>query len=263
VRVSQQTTDYATFESPNGVWGLTRLVTGDKSAPGVFQHLLEIIMTGLRPANLLIYIDDLAVIAQTKEEMMVKLQDVFNRLRGAKLRIHPQKSRWLVDRAKYLGFIFTSGTVSPDPQKLQAVLNFPRPTTQKRLSSWVGLTSWYRRFIRNYAKITEPFRELLKQDVKFHWSDDCEKAFQFLKQALTSPPILILPDFSKPMKISIDASLSGLGFEISQIDSNGEEHPVAYGSRATHKHERNYSITELETLTLDFLLETVQNIFSK
>jgi hypothetical protein len=117
MRVSQQTTDYATFESPSGVWGLTRLITGDKSAPSVFQHLLEIIMTGLRPANLLIYIDDLAVIAQTKEEMMEKLQDVFNRLRGAKLRIHPQKSRWFVDRAKYLGFVFTGQTVSPDPEK--------------------------------------------------------------------------------------------------------------------------------------------------
>jgi O-acetyl-ADP-ribose deacetylase (regulator of RNase III)/transposase InsO family protein len=237
------------------------LITGDKSAPGVFQHLLEIIMTGLRPANLLIYIDDLAVIAQTKEEMMEKLQDVFNRLRGAKLRIHPQKSRWFVDRAKYLGFIFTNGTVSPDPQKLQAVLNFPRPTTQKRLRSFNGLTSWYRRFIRNYAKITEPFRELLKQDAKFRWSDDCEKAFQFLKQALTSPPILILPDFSKPMKISIDASISGLGYEISQMDSNGEEHPVAYGSRSTHKHERNYSISELELLSLIFCLKQNRTYF--
>jgi hypothetical protein len=89
-------------------------------------------MTGLRPANLLIYID-LAVIAQTKEEIMEKLQEVFNRLRGAKLRIHPQKSRWFVDRAKYLGFIFTDQGVSPDPEKIKAVLNFPRPTTQKRL----------------------------------------------------------------------------------------------------------------------------------
>jgi hypothetical protein len=218
-------------------------------------------MTGLRPANLLIYIDDLAVIAQTKEEMMEKLQDVFNRLRGAKLRIHPQKSRWFVDRAKYLGFVFTDQGVSPDPEKIKAVLNFPRPTTQKRLRSLVGLTGWYRRYIPNYAKITEPFRELLKKDVKFHRSDDCEKAFQFSKLALTNPPILILPDFSKSFKITIDASISGLGFEISQIDSNGEEHPVAYGSRSTHQHERNYGITELELLSLIYCLKSYRTFF--
>jgi hypothetical protein len=124
-------------------------------------------MTGLRPANLLIYIDDLAVIAQTKQEIMEKLQDVFNRLRGAKLRIHPQKSLWFVDQANYLGFVFTDQGVSPDPEKIKAVLNLPRPTTQKRLRSLVGLTGWYRRYIRNYAKITEPFRELLKRMSNF------------------------------------------------------------------------------------------------
>jgi hypothetical protein len=78
-------------------------------------------MTGLRPANSFIYIDDLAAIAQTKQEMMRKLQEVFNRLRGAKLRIHPQKSRWFVDRAKYLGFVFPDQGVSPDPEKNRAV----------------------------------------------------------------------------------------------------------------------------------------------
>jgi uncharacterized protein YdhG (YjbR/CyaY superfamily) len=113
-------------------------------------------MTGLRPANLLIYMDDLAVIAQTKQEMMEKLQAVFNRLREAKLRIHPQKSRWFVDRAKCLGFAFTDQGVSPDPEKIKTVLNFTRPTTQKRLRSLCGMTNWYRKYLRNYTKITEP-----------------------------------------------------------------------------------------------------------
>jgi hypothetical protein len=98
-------------------------------------------MTGLRPTNLLIYIDDLAMIAQTKEEMMEKLQEVFNRLRGAKLRIHPQKLRWFVDRAKYIAFIFTDQGVSPDPEKTKVVQNCPQLTMQKRLRSFCGLTN--------------------------------------------------------------------------------------------------------------------------
>jgi hypothetical protein len=83
----------------------------------VFQRLLEIIMAGLRPANLLIYIDDLAIAAKNKEEMMEKVQEVFNRLRGAKLRIHPQKSRWFVEKVKYLGHIFGPIGVAVDPMK--------------------------------------------------------------------------------------------------------------------------------------------------
>jgi hypothetical protein len=115
--------------------------------------------------------------------------------------------------------------------------------------------------LRNYDKITEPFGELLEKDVKFHWSDECEKAFEFLKNALTNPPVLILPDFSNPFKITIDASISHLGFQISQIDNNGQEHSVAYGSRSTHQHERNYGITELELLTLIYCLKQYRTFF--
>jgi hypothetical protein len=115
--------------------------------------------------------------------------------------------------------------------------------------------------LRNYAKITEPVRELLKRDVKFHWSDQCETAFQFLKNALTNPPVLILPDFSKSFKITIDASISGLSFEVSQTDNSGQEHHVAYGSRSTHQHERNFGITELELLTLIYCLKQYRTFF--
>jgi hypothetical protein len=88
-----------------------------------------------------------------------------------------------------------------------------------------------------------------------------KKAFQFLKHALTNPPVLILPDFSKPFKITTDASISSLGFEISQVDDNGEEHPVAFGSRSTHQHERNYGITELELLSLHYCLKQYRTFF--
>jgi hypothetical protein len=105
--------------------------------------------------------------------------------------------------------------------------------------------------LRNYAKIIEPLRNLLEKDVKLYWSDECEKAFQLLKHALTNPSVLLLPDFSKSFKLTTDASISRLGFEISQVDHNGQEHPVAFGvSRATHQQERNFGITELELLSL-------------
>jgi hypothetical protein len=130
-------------------------------------------MAGLRPANVLIYIDDLAVFAKTKKEMMEKLQDVFNRLRLAKLRIHSQKSRWFVDKVKYLGHIFSPEGVSADPMKVKIIEQYPRPTTQRKLRAYLGLTNWFRRYIRNYAQKTEALRQLLKKNVKFMWSDAC------------------------------------------------------------------------------------------
>jgi hypothetical protein len=171
-------------------------------------------MAGLRPANDLIYIDDLAVFSKTKKEMMEKLQDVFNRLRGAKRHIHPQKSRWFVDKVKCLGHNFSPEGVSADPTKVKIIEQYLRPTTQRKLRAFFGLTNWFRHYIRNYAQKTEALRQLLKKDVKFVWSDACEQEFQKLKTALTTAPVLILPDFSKPFKIITDASTSGIGFEI-------------------------------------------------
>jgi hypothetical protein len=112
-------------------------------------------MAGLRPAHLLLYLDDIAVIARSNEEMMEKLQDVFNRLRGAKLRIHPKKSRWLVDRVKYLGFIFSPEGMGVDPQKTRIVAEYPVPKTQKKLKSFLAMCSFFRRHLKGFAQKSE------------------------------------------------------------------------------------------------------------
>jgi hypothetical protein len=100
--------------------------------------------------------------------------------------------------------------------KVKIIEQYPRPTTQRKLRAYLGLTNWFRRYIRNYAQKTEALRQLLKKNVKFIWSDACEQEFQNLKTALTTAPVLILPDFSKSFKIITDASTSGIGFEIAQ-----------------------------------------------
>jgi hypothetical protein len=261
VPVSERTSEICTFESSSGLHGIRRLITELASSSNVFQHLLEVIKAGLRPANVLIYIDDLAVFAKTKEEMMEKLQYVFNRLRGAKLRIHPQKSRWFVEKVKYLGHTFSPEGVSADLMKVKIIEQYPRPTTQRKLRAYLGLTNWFRRYIRNYAQKTEALRQLLKKNVKFIWSDTCEQEFQNLKTALTTAPVLILPDFSKSFKIITDASTSGVGFEIAQLDDKGLEHPVAFGGRSLTSSEKHYSITELELLALIHCLHAYRSFF--
>jgi hypothetical protein len=119
----------------------------------------------------------------------------------------------------------------------------------------MGLTNYFRRYVRNYAQKTEALRQLLKKDVKFRWSDQCETEFQFLKNALISAPVLILPTFSRPFKIITDASTSGIGFEIAQKDDLGQEHPVAYGGRSLTPAEKRYGIMQLELLSLILCLK--------
>jgi hypothetical protein len=123
------------------------------------------------------------------------------------------------------------------------------------------LTNWFRRYIRNYAQKAQASRQLLKKDVKFIWSDACEQEFQNSKTALTTAPVLILPDFSKTFKIITDASTSGIGFEIAQQDDKGQEHPVAFGGRSLTASEKNYGITQLELLALIHCLHAYRSFF--
>jgi hypothetical protein len=123
------------------------------------------------------------------------------------------------------------------------------------------LTNYFRRYVRNYAQKTEALRQLLKKDVKFRWSDQYEAEFQFLKNALISAPVLILPNFSRPFKIIKDASTSGIRFEIAQKDDLGQEHPVAYGSRSLTPAEKRYGIMQLELLSLIHCLKEYRTYF--
>ena len=112
------------------------------------------------------------------------------------------------------------------------------------------MTSYYRKFVKNYAHIASPLTALLKKDVKFQWTPQCEKAFQTLKNALTSAPILAFPQFDRPFILATDASEHAMGYVLSQLGDDGKEHPIAYGGRALHNHKLRWHITDKEGLAL-------------
>jgi hypothetical protein len=133
--------------------------------------------------------------------------------------------------------------VKPNPIKINAVKEFPRPTNTKELNGYLGLTGYYRRFIKNYAEIAKPLTTLLKKDKNYNWNDLCEHAFLKLKTILTNEPILQYPDFSKPFILTTDAS----NFAISGILSQGEigkDLPICYASRTLNETEIRYSTIE-------------------
>ena len=171
------------------------------------------------------------------------------RLRQARLRLQPDKCEFLRYKVSHLGHITSEDRVKPDPKKIEAVSKFPRPKKAKNIKQFLGLAGYYRRFIPNFSKIAKSLTQLLKKDITFKWLKNQENAFNNLKTALTTKPILQYPDFSKSFNLMTNAS----GYAISGILSQGpigKDLPIAYASRLLNPAEQNYSTIEKECLAI-------------
>lgn len=136
-----------------------------------------------------------------------------------------------------------------NPEKVQAISEFPIPKTVRQVRRFLGITGWYRRLIANYSTVTPPITDLLKgTKKKFEWSTAAQNAFEKLKSILLTAPVLRSPDFNKHFYVQCDASSTGVGSVLFQKSDNGDEHPIAYMSHKLNEAQRNYSVTELECL---------------
>ena len=158
-----------------------------------------------------VYLDDVIVFSETLEEHVDHLRIVFTRLRMAGLKLNPAKCRFVCDEVEYLGHLIIPTGLKPNKCNLAAVREFPVPKNLKQLQQFLGLTSHYRRFIHNYAKIAHPLYALTRKGAQYQWTAECEVALETLKSKLLTPPILIYPDFSKAFVLETDASKCGLG----------------------------------------------------
>ena len=149
-----------------------------------------------------------------------------------------------------MGHVINTEGIAVDPKKIEAIEKMRPPQNVKEVRSFLGLTGYYRRFVKDYAKIANSLTNLTHLNVVFNWTDACESAFQQLKQELISAPILVYPDFTKPFILCTDASLHGLGAVLTQLGADGFEHPIAYASRTLNHAEKNYSVSKQECLAL-------------
>ena len=176
-----------------------------------------------------------------------KLIDILQILRNNNLKIQTEKCNFLRKEIQFLGHIITTEGIKPNPKTVEAVKNFPTPRTQKQVKSFIGLTSYYRKFIPGFSSIAEPLHKLTRKRNEFIWDDSCEMAFNALKHELSNPPILQYPDMEKPFILTTDASCYGLGAVLSQ-NHNGHDLPIAFASRTLNNAEKNYSTIEKEML---------------
>ena len=227
---------------------------GLTNAPATFQRLMEKVLAGLQWKILALYLDDVIVFAGSPEEHLDRLAVVLERCRVAGLRLKPKKCDLLRRSVSFLGHVVDASGIHTDPEKVQKVVDWPIPLEATHVRSFIGLTSYYRRFIRNYASISSPLHDLTRKDVPFLWTDAAQLAFDCLKRALVERVCLALPEVDGgDYVLDTDASAFAIGAVLSQIQ-DGIERVLAFGSRCLNKAERNYCVTRRELLAVVYFM---------
>ena len=265
VEMEEDCKKYTAFTAgPLGFFECNRMPFGLKNAPATFQRLMQDVLGDLHLNGCVVYLDDIIIYSRTVEEHFQLLKEVFRRLRNAGLKLNAKKCHFFHDKIDVLGHVVSAEGIACDQKKIAAVREWPVPKDVKELQRFLGFTGYYRRFIKNYARITCPLTHLLRgtnprkvsgkrkfqPEVPWCWGDAQQKAFDELVQKMTSPPVLCYPDFTKPFQLRVDACKKGLGAVLCQEQSSGEYRVVAYGSRSLKRSEENYSTHKLEFLAL-------------
>ena len=220
------------FTTLFGLFQFKVMPFGLQGAPATFQRLMDHLINGM-DSFAAAYLDDIVIYSSTWEEHLAHIRAVFESLREAGLTVKSQKCQFGMSQCVYLGHIVGSGVVCPEQAKIQAVSSFPVPKTKKEVRTFLGLTGYYRCFIPSYAAITAPLMDLTKKDCpnQVRWTPGCNEAFCKLKSVLCTAPVLHSPDFSQTFILQTDASDRGVGAVLSQIDAEGDEHPIGFFSR--------------------------------
>ena len=237
------------FVCTEGIFEHLRLSQGLATAPSCFQRLLETIFADLIAEGVLVYIDDIIIYTETEEQHEALLKKVLERLAFAQLSLRPDKCKFFRDRVNYLGHLVTAEGIYPLYDNIKKVKDYPIPKNVDNVRSFIGLTSYYRRFIKGYAEIAKPLTELTQKENVWHWDAEQQSAFELLKRKLIEPPILAYPRFDTPFTLTTDSSSFSIGAVLSQVQDNVER-VVAFGSRTLSKAEQNYSTTERECLSI-------------
>ena len=249
------------FRVPWGLYEFTRMPQGLMNSPSTFQRIVEMIFGDLNLSELVLYLDDVLVYSKTVAEHISRLEKVFKRFSEHGLKLNAAKCKLFQPQVSYLGHVVSKDGVAVDPDKIARIRDWPIPSTHFEQRSFLGLASYYRRYVSNFATIAGPLHLLTgntdtsgrKATKTLQWSEEADAALTSLKQALCSAPILTYPRFDRDFVLEVDASLKGLGACLSQIDDDGKLRTVAFASRGLRGAERNYpdfSSFKLELLAL-------------
>lgn len=239
------------FVTQEGHYQWTCLPFGLKTSPAIFQRILSNILRQHKLSEFSVnYIDDILIHSQTFEEHLYHIEKVLEAIKKGGFRLKFKKCTFAANSVRYLGHIIGENTVTPLKDNIKSIENFPTPTTQKQIRQFLGKINFYHEYIEKSSILLDPLHQLLRKNVKFIWSEDCEKAFRKIKELLCSKPVLEIFDKDLPIKIYTDASAEGVGAILKQTQDDGKEKPVAYFSKKLNETQKKKKATYLECLAI-------------
>lgn len=255
ISMTEEDVEKTAFITYDGLFEFLVMPFGLTNAPATFQRMMNLVLDGVKYKFAMVYLDDILVFSKTFADHLSHLEEVFKRLKEAGLTLKPSKCSFLQSSLLYLGYIISKDGQKPNPSKVEQIKKMPPPTDLTTLRSFVGMCSYYRKFVPEFSVIAEPLHRLTKNNTIFCWEDEQQRAFEQLKQCLSSEPILRHYDPKDKIQVRTDASNYGLSAIILQSGKDNGYQPVAYASRLLRGAEKNYSIADRECLAIIFGVE--------
>ncbi|RVW72376.1 Retrovirus-related Pol polyprotein from transposon 17.6 [Vitis vinifera] len=224
------------------------------NAPATFQRCMLSIFSDMVERIMEVFMDDITVYGSSYEECLLHLEAVLQRCIEIDLVLNWEKCHFMVQQGIVLGHIISKNGIEVDKAKVELIVKLPPPTNVKGIRQFLGHAGFYRRFIKDFSKISKPFCELLVRDAKFVWNEKCQKSFEELKQFLTTAPIVRAPNWKLPFEVMCDASDLAMGAVLGQRE-DGKPYVIYYASKTLNEAQRNYTTTEKELLAVVFALD--------
>jgi len=249
IKMHPDSREKTAFVSKWGTFIFNVMPFGLLKAPATFQSLMDRIFGDIQWKHVCVYFDDIFIFSKTFDEHIRHLREVLDRLRNYQLQAKLTKCQFSRKEIIFLGHLISADGIRPDPDKIKVVKEWPKLKSTHDVRSFIGLCSYYRKFIPQFATIAAPLHQLQSKTVSFEWSEQAQQSFERLQSALISAPVLINPDWNLPFELHTDASKTGLGAVLSQR-INGEERVVAFASKSLNKAQKNYTTSDQECLAI-------------
>ncbi|UYV70291.1 K02A2.6-like, partial [Cordylochernes scorpioides] len=250
IEMDPQSIQKTAFVTNDGHYEFLVMPFGLKNAASTFQRIIQHILGELLWKGTCSFQDDILVYTKTWQEHIELLSKVFDKLRQYNMKLKLSKCIFGRTEVKYLGHIISHNQLKPDPGKVKSIQDFPRPDTVKKVRQFMGLANYYRKFVKDFSKISFPLVRLTRKNQPFIWNEEVEESFAKLKMALSTKPVLAIYNPDYPSRVYTDASKYGIGAILTQIGPDNEEHVIAYYSKTLQPHQENYSAYEMECLAV-------------
>ena len=259
IRLAEASRPLTAFRTSKGCWEYISMPFGLSNSPSSMQRLMLNVTNGI--PNCHVFLDDILVFGSTLKECELHLDRVLSRLNEHNLTIQLPKCSFFTKSCTYLGHVISDQGISPDPEKVRAIKEFPRPRDLQAVRSFLGLTSYYRKFIPNYSKVASPLHDITKgcsgkgKNVNVKWTSEEDESFEKLKEAIEVNALLKYPNYSKGFRLTVDASATALGGCLSQLDEAGRDRPVSFFSKKLLPAEQRYDAINREALAIIYGLK--------